>query len=88
MAEGLVAWGRVSEVLRGRLTPEAWATWLRPCRGLYVREGRIVVEVPGPQHLDWIGRTWTAELQWAAAEAGLEGLDLVMAPAAMERTSA
>ncbi len=37
--------------------------------------------MPGAQHMDWIGRAWTVELQWAAAEAGLEGLDLVMPPA-------
>jgi hypothetical protein len=72
------AWGRVSEALRAKVTPQAWATWIRPCRGLYLREGRLQLEVPGPQHFDWIGRTWTVELQWAAAEAGLEGLDLVL----------
>ncbi len=75
------AWQRASEALRPRLSSHAWSTWIRPCRGLYVLEGRIAVEVPGPQHLDWIGRNWSAELQWAAAEAGLEGVDLVMAPA-------
>ncbi len=75
------AWERVSEALRGRVSPQAWATWIRPCHGLWLREGRLQVAVPGAQHMDWIGRAWTVELQWAAAEAGLEGLDLVMPPA-------
>jgi hypothetical protein len=78
----VAAWERVSEALRPRLSPEAWATWIRPCRGLHVVEGRLAVEVPDAQFLDWIGRNWSAELQWAAAESGLEGLDLVMAPPA------
>ncbi len=73
------AWGRVSEALRPRLRAEAWTTWIRPCHELWLREGRLQLEVPGAQHLDWIGRNWSAELQWAAAEAGLEGVDLVMA---------
>ena len=79
--EGRRAWERVSAALEGRVTPEAWATWIRPCRGLWVREGRLVVEVPGSQHLDWIGRTWAIHLKWAAAEIGFEGVDLVTAPA-------
>lgn len=74
------AWERLGEALRPRLSPEAWATWLRPCRGVWLREGRLQLEVPGAQHLDWIGRTWSAELQWAAAQSGLEGVDLVMPP--------
>ena len=76
------AWEPVSAALRERLSPDAWATWIRPCRGLWLREGRLQLETPGPQHLDWIGRNWSAELQWAAAESGLEGVDLVVAPKA------
>lgn len=75
------AWERLGSRLRERLSSQAWATWLRHCRGLWLREGRLQLEVPGPQHLDWIGRAWSAELQWAAAETSLEGVDLVMAPA-------
>jgi hypothetical protein len=74
------AWERVGAALRARLSPQAWATWLRPCRGLCVHEGRLQLEVPGAQHLDWIGRAWSVELQRAAAEGGLEGVDLVMPP--------
>jgi hypothetical protein len=75
------AWEGTREALRAKLSPQAWATWIRPCRGLYVREGRIVVEVPDERFLDWIGRNWSAHLQWAAAEAGLEGVNLVVPPA-------
>ena len=78
---GAIAWAGAGEALRAKLSPEAWATWIRPCRGLYVREGRIVVEVPDARFLDWIGRNWSAHLQWAAAETGLEGVDLVVASA-------
>ena len=79
--EGRRAWERVSAALEGRVRPQAWATWLRPCRGLWLREGRLQLEVPGAQHLAWIGQAWSVDLAWAAAEAGLEGVDLVMPPA-------
>ena len=75
------AWERVSQALQPRLSTQAWATWIRPCRGRYVREGRLVVDVPNAQFLDWIGRNWSAQLQWAAAESGVEGVDLVVASA-------
>ncbi len=82
---GASAWERVSEALRGQLSSHAWSTWIRPCRGLWLHGRRLQVEVPGPQHLDWIGRTWSIDLQFAAAAAGLEGIDLVM-PRAVEAT--
>jgi chromosomal replication initiator protein len=55
----------VLEYLKGLVPNEAYDTWLAPTRGVELQDGMLVVEVPNPFFIDWIGQYYAAAVDQA-----------------------
>jgi chromosomal replication initiator protein len=60
-------WGRVKQLLKHRIAPQAFATWLEPTTYSHHDDGMLFVSVPSATWKDWIAEHYSLEIQEAAA---------------------
>ena len=58
-------WRTVLEYLKGQIPNEAFETWLAPTQGAELQDDLLVVEVPNPFYIDWIGQYYAAAVNEA-----------------------
>jgi chromosomal replication initiator protein len=62
-AEPAKLWEGILERLKGRVSQEAYNTWLAPTKGLELRESTLLVEVPNNFFLEWIGQYYAKDIE-------------------------
>jgi len=67
-------WDQVLDVLRDRVNPQAFNTWLRPTLQKSLAGGLLVVAVPSLPFADWIGRTYIFDIHAALEQLGQQAL--------------
>jgi chromosomal replication initiator protein len=63
--EADVAWHRVLDYLRNVVPAESFDTWLAPTRGIELNDDVLVVEVPNPFFIDWLGQYFATAIDEA-----------------------
>jgi chromosomal replication initiator protein len=53
------------DYLKNQVPNEAFNTWIAPTRGVDLQEDVLIVEVPNPFFIDWIGQYWASAIDEA-----------------------
>jgi chromosomal replication initiator protein len=61
------AWDRIKRLLKNRIAPQAFTTWLEPTIFSHQNDGMLFVSVPSATWKDWIAEHYSNEIQEAAA---------------------
>ncbi|RKX71782.1 chromosomal replication initiator protein DnaA [candidate division WOR-3 bacterium] len=56
-------WQKVLDRIRSRIPPESFRTWFATTKGLEMRDGTLLVEVPTAFHIDWIAKHYSEMLE-------------------------
>jgi chromosomal replication initiator protein len=65
LAQPSALWTRVLEYIKGQIPGEAYETWLAPTRGSELQDDVLIVEVPNPFFIDWIGQYYGSTVEEA-----------------------
>jgi chromosomal replication initiator protein len=57
------AWRRVLDYLRNVVPAESYDTWLAPTKGIELKDDVLVVEVPNPFFIDWLGQYFASAIE-------------------------
>lgn len=52
-------WQKVLEKVRVKVRPESFRTWFAPTKGIDIKDGTLLVEVPTAFHIDWIAKYYS-----------------------------
>jgi DnaA N-terminal domain len=83
-ADAVEVWNAVLELLRPFVPVESFATWLKPTRGAWIRDGLLTVAVPSKE-FKYIGEKWDSLIKLELENQGLRGLELCSSAELFER---
>lgn len=84
-------WDQVLDILRDRINPQTFNTWLRPTSE-HMADGRgvVIVSVPSPAFINWIRNNYTTAIKEALATLRLQAItiEFMSSPAASAPSTA
>ncbi|MCH7760440.1 chromosomal replication initiator protein DnaA [candidate division TA06 bacterium] len=61
-------WQEALILIREKVNPQSFKTWLRPTEGFSLQEDLLVIKVPNPFFADWIGEHYCSVIQESVEE--------------------